>query len=342
MIHDPLVKSSVLGIIPTMFSSHTWSSLRAALLVTALLLGGCMFDSMGLPSSSPPGDSVPPPEWRHDLQVLDLPPGDLPAGDQAINDLPTHDQAINDLPTKDGPTADSLPKDVAVVDAPVVPDQLIKPLDLGCPTGKTACGGKCVTLDSDASNCGKCGNVCDPKSTDSCVSGVCGCGFSGAPCLNGLNCKQGSCQCVTGATSLCNGCCQNTICYLLGASGQQTDKRCGAKGTTCQSCSDSNACTYDGCNKTTGACYHATQPPTISCDDKDMCTTNDKCVSGTCKGTAMDCSSVDGPCHDGVCNATWGTCDQQAKANNTICQVPGDCMQPNACWCQAGLCVVKP
>src|SRR5438477_2451618 len=30
----------------------------------------------------------------------------------------------------------------------------------GCTGGKTSCGGVCVTLASDNSNCGRCGNTC--------------------------------------------------------------------------------------------------------------------------------------------------------------------------------------
>ncbi len=40
-----------------------------------------------------------------------------------------------------------------------------------CPTGTTLCNGNCVDLQSDANNCGQCGNTC--PSDQSCVSGTC-------------------------------------------------------------------------------------------------------------------------------------------------------------------------
>ena len=42
-----------------------------------------------------------------------------------------------------------------------------------CPTGQTSCSGSCVTLTSDANNCGACGNVCDNSGT--CNLGKCVC-----------------------------------------------------------------------------------------------------------------------------------------------------------------------
>lgn len=317
-----------------MIRCDTGDLMRALLLVMLPLAGGCFFDSMGLPSSSPPGtDNAGSPEWRHDLQPQDLSVHELSPYDQSPNE-----QALHDLP----PPVDGKP-DKAVTDAPKTPDKYVTPPDLGCPAGKTACGSLCVELSKDVKNCGKCGKACDLKSSDSCNSGKCVCGQGGIKaCGGGLNCKQGTCQCVTGSTSSCSGCCENNVCYLPATTGGQNAKRCGPKGTKCQSCDDNKVCTFDGCGST-GVCYHSNQPATVTCDDNSICTSSDKCAAGVCKGTTKDCTSLDGPCHTGVCNASlFGICEQKAKANKTPCKIPGPCMTKGKCWCQSGLCMVIP
>ena len=52
------------------------------------------------------------------------------------------------------------------------------------------------------------------------------------------------------------------------------------------------------------------------CDDLDLCTVNDVCDGdGTCAGTAVDCSELDGVCQAGVCNPTSGACETNYLAH---------------------------
>jgi hypothetical protein len=53
-----------------------------------------------------------------------------------------------------------------------------------CPTGKACCNGTCTSVNSDANNCGACGNVC-PASAPFCIQGTC----------SGLVCGGGSTNC---------------------------------------------------------------------------------------------------------------------------------------------------
>jgi len=41
-----------------------------------------------------------------------------------------------------------------------------------CSSGLTRCNGSCVDYSNDSSNCGSCGNICEPLS-ESCISGQC-------------------------------------------------------------------------------------------------------------------------------------------------------------------------
>jgi len=66
-----------------------------------------------------------------------------------------------------------------------------------CPTSLTACGNQCVSLATNAQNCGKCGNVC----------------------ANGLTCQAGSCgrpACPPGYLTCCGGdvCSRSTKCPI--------------------------------------------------------------------------------------------------------------------------------
>lgn len=52
-------------------------------------------------------------------------------------------------------------------------------------------------------------------------------------------------------------------------------------------CDDNNECTHDNFNLVTESCEHSLID--IFCDDRDLCTENDRCVEGVCRGTAKTC-----------------------------------------------------
>ena len=84
-----------------------------------------------------------------------------------------------------------------------------------CPTSAACCNGTCTSVNSDANNCGACGNVCG-GSTPYCIQGACrecwiggtkcsdgcrsllwdvaNCGACGYQCDYGLSCVYGTCQ----------------------------------------------------------------------------------------------------------------------------------------------------
>jgi hypothetical protein len=55
--------------------------------------------------------------------------------------------------------------------------------------------------------------------------------------------------------------------------------------TTVADCNDSNSCTADSC--LLGRCSHAAQAG--ACDDGNVCTINDVCTNGVCRGTPITC-----------------------------------------------------
>ena len=180
--------------------SPTSSRLPGGLL--ALLLGGCVFNSQGLPSSAAEdGGAAPARDARLDSKAV-----------------------IKDLPKK--------------LDKPKPPPDT-KPKS--CPKGKILCAEACVDPNTDNKNCGNCGitclstetcmtGLCCIKSWANCAkqcvnlkADVDNCGACGAACKINEACAAGKC-CPVGATR-CGNACANL----------QTDaKHCGACGTACK------------------------------------------------------------------------------------------------------------
>lgn len=127
---------------------------------------------------------------------------------------------------------------------------------LTCPQGETACGGRCVSLLSDADHCGACGNACGALGV--CSAGTCGCAPGVAVC--GGACTDlardprhcGGCDTACGAGELCLAAADATTCTASCPAGftacqgacvdVQSDRlHCGACGRTCptgQTCRD--------------------------------------------------------------------------------------------------------
>jgi hypothetical protein len=70
-------------------------------------------------------------------------------------------------------------------------------------------------------------------------------------------------------------------------------------------CDDDNVCTDDSCDNASG-CLNINN--TDPCDDGLYCSENDVCATGTCGGTARDCSSADDQCNQGVCDDNIDAC----------------------------------
>ena len=168
------------------------------------------------------------------------------------------------------------------------------------------------------------GNACtlaDKCSAASCQSGV------ALTCNDGNPCTDDGCDAQSGCLSVANtsSCSDNNVCTVGDA--------CLA--TACvpgkaKPCDDDNPCTADGCDPTQGCGHVATS---LSCDDGDVCTTNDHCAAGKCSGGgAVDCNDAN-PCTDDVCKLASG-CTH--TANDAPCDDNNACTQKDAC--KAGSC----
>jgi hypothetical protein len=69
--------------------------------------------------------------------------------------------------------------------------------ELVCPQGQTACDNRCVSLLTDATNCGACGSACGAGRA--CSGGSCVC-TGGTPLTCGTNCCAGTGCCSGGTT----------------------------------------------------------------------------------------------------------------------------------------------
>lgn len=106
--------------------------------------------------------------------------------------------------------------------------------DQCCSPGSSCCGlplGECVSLASDASNCGTCGNQCSPSQV--CQNGSCECPggkVCGAACCGDCQiCDSGSCRNCDSSPPNCETC-KGGNCVTLG------EGYCWSSGTCCGEC----------------------------------------------------------------------------------------------------------
>ena len=84
----------------------------------------------------------------------------------------------------------------------------------GCPSGQDFCGGACVDTETDAANCGSCGNVC--SGGNDCNTVVCNQGScettpnDGAPCANGTGSCDAAGHCIA---TVCAGKASANPCF---------------------------------------------------------------------------------------------------------------------------------
>jgi hypothetical protein len=215
-----------------------------------------------------------------------------------------------------------------------------------CPSGETACPNSCENLNTEASNCGKCGNVC-PTESPICFGGKCvecekstDCPFyesgKGQICVNNTCvCQNNEILCSKGCTTLssdssnCGQCgnacpngetCNNGTCGCNPSTGEimcngictltnNNSEHCGQCGNACPS--------YQTCDGNTCLC------PSGEVDCPNSVNTN-KCSNlssdpnncGTCGNACLQGQS----CNGGSCMCPVGTnpCNGQCIATNTI------------------------
>jgi len=181
--------------------------------------------------------------------------------------------------------------------------------------------------DASANEGSKCsdGSLCTAK--DSCIQGKCT-GVAVA-CDDGNVCTDDDCDVAVSCTHLPGAavaCDDGDACTIA-----ETCKGGACVPGKARSCDDSNACTADICDPVS-ACLHIVLSGD-ACDDADVCSIDDICVQGACKGTPKDCADND-PCTSDPCLPGSG-CDH-VPASGMTCDDGSFCTKPDIC--QAGTC----
>ncbi|CAB4034879.1 extracellular matrix A-like [Paramuricea clavata] len=187
------------------------------------------------------------------------------------------------------------------------------------------CGGKCTYQFSETRTCNR--NAC--RNGGRPTSGRCNCnaGWTGTCCERDVNeCLQRpcqhNCQNVPGSyTCSCNS------CYTkVGTRCQLRQCRIGGKCYTYGRVNPGNQC--QDCQKGRETAW--TNNNALSCSDGKLCTRNDRCVNGACKGTPFTCRSCES-CDGNGCQIKPGFCviDGKCYTNGNI--RPGKpCQQCNS------------
>ncbi len=273
-------------------------------------------------------------------------------------------------------------------------------------TDGTGCNDGSACTQGEACATGICKGIattCDdnnPCTTDSCNSAT-GCVFApntntcddGSSCTTGDTCAGGLCvgvgvNCDDGNACTTDSCDQTGGCAHANNTAACEDGNLCTVGDACaggacqagaaKSCDDSNTCTADSCDPTSG-CIHTDL--TQACDDGNACTANDACLNGKCQGGMLavvcndknpctadscdpttaacvftpiagcggnclkdaDCPSTAGGCQTGACDLTSLKCTTKPAANGTSCTDKNACTTGETCTagaCAGGMAVL--
>ena len=168
--------------------------------------------------------------------------------------------------------------------------------------------GACV---SDPVNCDD-GNPCTQDTCDLAA----GCQYEDQP--DGSSCSDGN---------VCNG---EETCH---------GGNCGSG--PAPNCDDGDPCTADSCTSPGGCRHIPTNDPTCGCVmDTDCvassaCTTNERCVGGSCVSDTVNCDDGN-PCTSDSCDAIFG-CRNLPVVDGIACGDGGDVCNPETC--QGGTCL---
>ncbi|MFT7625542.1 MAG: hypothetical protein ACI9WU_004733, partial [Myxococcota bacterium] len=164
--------------------------------------------------------------------------------------------------------------------------------------------------------------ICDDGfacTADSCVVGF-GCLFEplDTACDDGEECT-GAEVCTPGVGCTAQAPADGTLCDDNNPCTSADACASGQCLGTDTDCDDANVCTVDSCDSDqAGGCVSSPAPGFVLCDDGSVCTDDDHCDAGFCKGFATQCADGN------VC--TDDTCD-----------LSGDCLHlPNVAACDDG------
>jgi hypothetical protein len=190
----------------------------------------------------------------------------------------------------------------------------------------TGCGSRAV---ADGASCGD-GNACN--GAELCGGGACQPGTPLA-CDDANTCTIDTCDAVGGCAhrtlgdgAPCasdSGFCAGTDVCLAGTCVVGTPP----------SCDDTNTCSVDSCDDVLGRCAHEALAGCCQsdedCADSDVCTTQERCVQGTCVSTPLACPDP-GSCGASRCDAAAG-CLTVPLADGTPCDDGDACSVGEAC-----------
>ncbi len=233
---------------------------------------------------------------------------------------------------------------VAVSDGTGCSDGLFCTVGLEC-TGGTCGGGAarncddtvdCVATGTCSCRSGTCNDtldICEASGggEGSIINEGAGCD-DGDACTVSTTCQTGSCLGANKDCSSLNGPCYNVSCNSSSGACERASKDLGdfcSDGNDCtvsDSCDGAGVCTGttkdcsaadDGCNRgicnpVSGNCFATPLTDGTLCDDGLFCNNGERCQSGSCvDGAALDCSSLNDSCNDGVCDESSDACIQQ-------------------------------
>jgi hypothetical protein len=167
---------------------------------------------------------------------------------------------------------------------------------------------------------------------DVCQAGTCAagapreCGASGGSCRTGV-CDEQADACdgdpVPDGTSCEDGAfCTVSDACLAGTCAGGATRDCSAAGDQCN----------DGiCDESNRSCEPTPKPTGTTCDDNAFCTTGDVCTSGSCAGSARDCSGAGDQCNSGSCDESADSCVPQPISDGTSCDDATFCTVSDTC-----------
>jgi hypothetical protein len=238
-----------------------------------------------------------------------------------------------------------------------------------CTAIDTCSGGECVgsgdrcpgqLCNETTDSCVQCLSASDCNDNNICTDNVCSSGTcqyppNTVPCPDGLFCNGnevcggGVCQpgtppncsdgvgCTTDTcnetTDSCDHTPHNAACDdTLFCTGVETcHVTLGCQPGTPPVCDDGVPCTIDTCDPGLDECLFT--PDDDSCDDGQFCNGTETChaTAGCQNGTPPDCSSLNGPCTNGVCDETSDACVAQPKPLHTPCDDGQHCTVGDSC-----------
>ena len=157
------------------------------------------------------------------------------------------------------------------------------------------------------------GNKCTQK--DICVDGVCKGMINTCECTKNSDCKAFE------DGNLCNG---TLVCQ---------DNKCVVDPKTVVKCPGVDAqCQKNVCNPKTGKCELKNLPDGTLCDDHNICTPQDRCEQGKCRGEGYIVCDDNDPCTLDSCDPQKG-CQHKIDSSlfGTLCDDKDDCTAHDVC-----------